>query len=154
MEETTETTPVVEAAPPPAPVKAEDPKEDPKYRARFSVKKETVGEPKGDPDKEESWRWFWHMRHGTNPSAMRVLEEHVAAEGLPLVPQDALNQIIEQRNELRVVSRRGFIRYQTDKQIFNIPRENTAMTRLALIAEEGAYVANEPAVALLAITTL
>jgi HK97 family phage major capsid protein len=83
-----------------------------------------------------------------------VLEEHVAAEGLPMVPQDALDAIIAQRNELSIVSRIGAIRYQTDKQIFNIPREVTAMTALALIAEEGAYVANEPAFGLLAITTL
>lgn len=135
---------------PPAPVKGEEPKR----RAIFNIAKETVGEP-ADNEKKESWEWFWHMRHGmtTGPS-MRVLEEHVAGTGLPLVPQDALNAIVAQRDELSVVSRGGFTRYQTDRQIFNIPREATKMTAMALIAEEGAYVVNEPVMALLPITVL
>jgi len=141
----------------PDPVPAAKAAEAPNYRAMFNTKKETVGEPKGDAGKEEAWRWFWHLRHGStgpNPAAMRVLEEHVAAEGLPLVPPAALDAIVAQRDELSVVSRGGFTRYQTDRQIFNIPREGTKMTAMALIAEEGAYVANEPVFALLAITTL
>jgi len=134
----------------PPPVKEAEPKR----RAMFNIAKETVGEP-ADNAKKESYEWFWHMRHGiTKGPSMRVLEEHEAAEGLPMVPQDALNGIIALRNELSVVSRGGFVRYQTDKQIFNIPREATAMTAMALIAEEGAYVVNEPAFALLPITVL
>jgi len=127
-------------------------KKEPKYKAMFNIAKETVGEP-ADNDKKESWEWFWHMRHGntTGPS-MRVLHETTAAEGLPLVPQDALNQIVSLRNETSLASRAGLKRYQTDKLIFNIPREVTAMTALAAIAEEGAYVAQEPVFGLLAYT--
>ena len=145
--------PKVEEPVTPAPVKEAEPK----HRALFNapaVLKETIGEP-ADNAKKESWEWFWHMRHGiTKGPSMRVLEEHVAAEGLPLVPQDALASIVAQRDELSVVSRAGFVRYQTDRQIFNIPQETTKMTAMALIAEEGAYVVNEPVFALNAITTL
>lgn len=149
MPDEIETPPAVE----PEPVV---PKEEPARRGLFNIRKETVGEPKGDAGKEESWRWFWHLRHGSlgDKAAMRVLEEHEAAEGLPMVPQAALDSIVAQRDELSVVSRAGFTRYQTDRQIFNIPREATKMTAMALIAEEGAYVVNEPVFALLAITTL
>lgn len=71
-----------------------------------------------------------------------------------MVPSDMLNQIVAMRNETSVASRAGLKRYNTDKLIFNIPRESTAMTRLAQIAEEGAYVANEAAFATLAITVV
>ena len=92
------------------------------------------------------------MRHGRYPTSMRVLEETEAAEGLPLVPQDALNQIIALRDAADLASRIGITTYTTDKLIFNVPRESTAMTALAVIAEEAAYIANEPAFALLPLT--
>lgn len=131
------------------------PKEEPAKRAIFNVRKETVGEPADNAEKE-SWEWYWHMRHGiTKGPSMRVLEEHDAAEGLPLVPQVAYDGIVAMRDQSSVASRAGLKRIEYNGgNIFNIPRESTAMTALALIAEEGAYVANEPAFALLAITVL
>jgi len=138
----------------PDPVPAAKPAEEPKYRARFNIAKETVGEP-ADNRKKETWEYAWHLRHGQYmPSQMRVLEESEPLEGGPMVPADMLDQIVAMRNETSVVSRAGFKRYQTDKLIFNIPRESTAMTQLALIAEEGAYVANEAAFVTLPITVV
>jgi len=138
----------------PDPVPAAVKVEEPKRKAIFNIKKETIGEP-ADNAKKESWEWYWHMRHGiTKGPAFRVLEETEAAEGLPMVPQQALDQIVAQRDELSVVSRAGFKRYQTDRLIFNIPREATKMTAMAAILEEGAYVVNEPVFALLPITVV
>lgn len=150
MTEKVEVTPVADPAAEREALKASiiaELKGDPKYRAVFNVAKETVGTRGLPAEKQESHEWFWQMRHGIGPS-MRVLEETEAAEGLPMVPQDALNAIISQRNETSLASRAGLTRYTTDKLIWNLPRENTAMTALAAIAEEGAYVANEPAFAL------
>ena len=146
---------VIEKAPDPVPEpEPVVPKEEPKHRAIFNVRKETVGEP-ADNAKKESHEWWWHMRHGiTKGPAFRVLEESEAAEGLPMVPQDALNAIVSLRNEYALASKAGLTRYQTDKLIFNIPREATAMTALAAIAEEAAYIANEPVFALLPITVV
>jgi hypothetical protein len=120
----------------------------------FSTK-ETADEPKGDGAKQESHEWFWHLRHGqlSGPS-MRVLEETEAAEGLPMVPQDALDAIIALRNDMDLATKIGLTVYKTNRLIFNVPRESTAMTALAAIAEEGAYVANEPAFALLPLTVV
>jgi len=125
---------------------------EPKYKALFNIKRETAGEPK-DPAKAESWEWFWHLRHGGTPE-MRVLEETVAGEGLPMVPQEALDSIVALRDELSLATKLALTRYQTNRLIFNVPREATAMGALAAIAEEGAYVANEPAFALLPVTVV
>lgn len=115
-------------------------------------------------DKKEIHEFFWKLRkmphllgngviaENRSGNAMRVLEETEAAEGLPLVPQDALNQIISMRDEVSLVAKIGITRYSTDRLIFNLPRETTAMGALAAIAEEGAYVANEPAFTLTAVT--
>jgi len=138
----------------PEPVPAVKAAEEPKRKALFNVKKETVGEP-ADNAKKESWEWFWGLRHGnTTGPAFRVLEETEAAEGLPMVPQDALAQIIALRDAADLAARIGITTYQTNRLIFNVPRESTAMTALAAIAEEGAYVANEPAFALLPLTVV
>jgi HK97 family phage major capsid protein len=143
---------LAEPEPEPEPIPEPEPKA--AYRATFAIKKETVGEP-ADNGKKETWEYCWHLRHGQYmPQDKRVLEESEAAEGGPFVPADMLNQIMAQRNEMSLVSRAGMMRYQTDKLIYNIPREVTAMTRLAAIAEEGAYVANEAAFGTLAITVV
>jgi HK97 family phage major capsid protein len=69
-----------------------------------------------------------------------------------MVPSDMLDQIVAMRNETSVAKRAGLKYYTTDKLIYNIPRESTAMTALAAIAEEAAYIANEAAFATLPIT--
>jgi HK97 family phage major capsid protein len=136
----------------PDPVPAAMAAEEPKRRAIFNIKKETIGEP-ADNAKKETWEYVWHLRHGQYmPSQMRVLEETEAAEGGPMVPNDMLNQIVTLRDETSLASRAGLTRYVTDKLTFNIPREVTAMTALAAIAEEGAYVAQEPVFGTLALT--
>jgi len=128
-------------------------KKEPKNKAMFAIGGEAVRGDKGLPaEKQESWAFFHQLRHGDWGKSSRQLDETTAAEGLPLVPQDALDQIISLRNETSLASRVGMTRYQTDKLIFNLPREVTAMTALAAIAEEGAYIANEPAFGLLPYT--
>lgn len=141
-------------APEPDPEPEPEPEPKPAYRSTFSIKKETVGEP-ADNAKKETWEYVWHLRHGQYmPQHYRVLEESEALEGGPMVPADMLNEIVAMRDQASVASRAGLTRYTTDKLIFNIPRESTAMTRLAQIAEEGPYVANEAAFATLAVTVV
>lgn len=140
----------VEETPEPEPVRAAV---KPAKRAVFNVNKETVGTRGLTAEKQESHEWYWNLRHGIGPS-MRVLEETEAAEILPMVPQDALNEIIALRDITSTASKIGIRRIPTERLIFNVPRESTAMTALAAIAEEGAYVANEPAFALLPLTVV
>jgi HK97 family phage major capsid protein len=133
-------------------------KEDPKYRATFNiggkhsgpieVTEEEAERGVTKESKEENEAFLWNLMHPTQaPRGMRVLEESEALEGGPMVPADMLNQIVEIKGERSVVSKCNIHRYQTDKLIFNFPTETAAMTALAAIAEEAAYVANEPAFA-------
>lgn len=142
----------------------------PARRAIFNTQKETVvGAPEAFrltpkeiergvtiEDKKQVHEFVYNLRMARSPSAQtrafRVLEEHEAAEGLPMVPQVWLDEIVSLRNIGSTSSKIGIRRIKTDKLIFNVPREVTAMTALAAIAEEGAYVANEPAFGLLALT--
>ena len=126
-------------------------KADPKYRAVFSVIKETVGTEKLTAEKQETHEYIWSLRHGGTP-AMRVLEETEAAEGLAFVPEELDAQVQILRDEISLVSALGIERRKSNRLIYNFIREDSGMGALALIAEEGAYVANEPAFALLPAT--
>ena len=155
----------------------EELKKDPAaHRAMFNVPKETkAGGPaafritKKDEDlgitvedKKEAHEFYWNLRKGRlgngqvpDRDAIRVataLEETEADEGLPMVPQDALNRIWEKRDLVSIARQAGITVLQTTRLIFNIPREVTPMTAMAAIAENAAYVINAVAFGLLAVT--
>lgn len=145
-------------------------KEDPKYRAIFNVRKEISGMralTKDETDRgmtvedlKETHEFVWMLRHPNSiPAAMRgsyddmfgpeaayrVLEESEALEAGAFVPEEMLNDIIATKDEVSLVSKLDIFKWKTERLIFNVPTETVAMTALALIVEEGAYVANEPA---------
>ena len=110
-------------------------------------------------DKKETHEFYWNLRHGLDGTgkrpAMRVataLEETEADEGLPMVPQDALNRIWEKRDNVSIARMAGITVLPTERLIFNIPREVTPMTAMAAIAENAAYVINAVEFGLLAVT--
>lgn len=129
---------------------------EPKYRSIFLSKDKAIGGDKGlTPEKQETYEFIWKLRHGD--PMFRILEEHEALEGAPMVPADMLNQIWEIRGAVSLVRKiagESLQLYQTDKLIFNVPSETAAMTALANIAESGAYVANEPAFATVPVTVV
>lgn len=121
-------------------------KEDPKYRATFNIGGK-IDSTKGMTDEEqETHNFLWNLRHPTQaPRAMRVLEESEALEGGSLIPTPLLNKIIALKDETSLISKLGIQKYVTDSLTLVVPRENAGMGVFATIAEEGAYVANEPA---------
>lgn len=154
----------------------EELKGDPEHRALFSVPK---GETKKGlfltedqkkrgltiEDLKETHEFVWNLRHGGTPEmragisyepsgegAMRVLEETEAAEGLAFVPQELDAQVQSLKTETSLVDQIGIFRRKSNRLIYNFIREDAGMGALAAIAEEGAYVANEPAFALAPVT--
>jgi HK97 family phage major capsid protein len=77
--------------------------------------------------------------------ARRTLEETEAAELQSMVPTDVANQIHALLGKYSIVRKSGMRIAQTDKLIFSIPAETTAVTEAATIAEEGAYTTLEGA---------
>jgi len=132
-------------------------KGEPQYKALFSIQKETrkgllltpEEEKRGVTleDKKEVHEYYWNLRHGIGGIDFRAipLEETEATEGLPFVPQAAMNEIWLKRDAFSIARTAGIRVLQTDRLIFNIPRETTPMTAMAVIAEQGAYAANEVA---------
>jgi HK97 family phage major capsid protein len=102
--------------------------------------------------KGEAFEFFEALRRGD--PRMRTLEEEEAAEGLPMVPQAAYDQILSMKPETSLIDRLGIRRWACGSAIANIPVEVTGQALPAAILEEGAYVANEPAFALRAITLI
>lgn len=95
---------------------------------------------------EEADRFLFHMMKPLQaPSAMRVLEETEAAEGASLIPTPLLNRIVALRDEVSLVPKIGIQKMYTNSLTLVVPREDSGMGVFATIAEEGAYVANEPA---------
>lgn len=94
---------------------------------------------------EASEHLYYLMRPLQAPAAMRVLEETEAAEGAGLIPTPTLDMIVGLRDEASLVAKMGMVRLQTNSLTLRIPREDSGMAVFATIAEEGAYVANEPA---------
>jgi len=133
---------------------------DPKRRAMFSVGGKVTGkaskfafratqaelEKYSADEIEEANRLLYNlMRPKQAPEAMRVLEETEALEGGGLIPTPMLDRIVAMRDEASLVAKLGLVRYQTDSLTLRIPREDAGMAVFATIAEEGAYIANEPA---------
>jgi len=130
-------------------------KADPKYRATFNTQKEIKDGLFVTPEQEargrtiedlkETHEYIWNLRHAIGGMRAIPLEETEAAEGLPFVPQDALDEIWLKRDAFSIARLAGIRVLQTDRLIFNVPREATPMTAMAVIAEAAAYVANEVA---------
>ena len=137
--------------------------EEPKHRAIFNIGGKTTADltitdeeaKRGvtKASKEENHAFVWSLMHPTQaPPAMRVLEESEALEGGPMVPQDMLNRIVELKGARSLVDKIGISRLKTNRLIFNFPTETAGMGALAAIAEEGAYLVDEPAFATVAAT--
>jgi HK97 family phage major capsid protein len=135
---------------------------EPKYRSTFNIGGEATAkngkfsfrklmspQEKEQYDKAEleeaDYAMFNLMNPTQAPHAMRVLEETEAAEGAGLIPTPMLNRIIGLRDEVSLPRRMGVPVYQTDSLTLSIPREDSGMAVFATVAEEGAYIANEPA---------
>ncbi len=123
---------------------------EPKYRATFAtakVTKEADGTAVPE-DKQETHEYIYALRMAgltKNPGAFRVLEESEALEGGPMVPNDLMNQIWEKRGVYSIVRRSGMATLTSSKLTFDIPAETSAIAIAPTIAEEAAYIANEPA---------
>jgi len=126
-------------------------KEDPQqYRAIFNVNK--IGGDKGlDEAKLETFAYVRalvedgkRVADGGMPHMRAALEETEAAELGPMVPTDLADQIKTLRGKYSIVRKSGMTIGQTDKLIFSVPAEVTAITEAATIAEEGAYTDLQP----------
>lgn len=113
-----------------------------------------IPSPKGyrgkSPEDQEAFEFYERLRRGDQ--ALRVLEEHEATEGGPMVPTAALAQIESMKPEYSLIDLLGIRRLKTDKLITQIPVEVTGQALPADILEEAVHVANEPAFALRTIT--
>ena len=117
-------------------------------------------------DAQENWEFTYALRQAglqKNPGifsglrrgqdgAFRVLEESEAAEGGPMVPAQLLNRIWEKRGKVSIVRASGMETLVSDVLTFNIPTETSGMAVSPTVAEEGAYIANEPAFTTTAVT--
>lgn len=144
-----------------AEIKAEMEAEEPKnYRATFNIGGKVTGKNspfafRATPEErqlydkaeiEETDAFLYAlMRPLQAPAAMRVLEETEAAEGAGLIPTPMLNRIVALRDEVSLVNAIGIQKMYTNSLTLKVPREDAAMAVFATIAEEGNYVANEPA---------
>ncbi len=144
----------------------EELKGDPKQRALFTVQKETLGTEKMTAGEQETHEYVWNLRKGgtkeqrdgisyeaNSDGSFRVLEETEAAEGLAFVPQELDAQVRVKRDEGSLVTKLGLERRKSNRLIYNFIREDAGgFVALAAINEEGAYIAAEPAFALLPVT--
>jgi HK97 family phage major capsid protein len=101
-------------------------------------------------EEQESFEFIERLRRGGQ--AYRVLEEHEAAEGGPMVPVPLLEKIFSMKFERSLIDKIGIKRWPTDKLITNIASEATGHAIQAVVAEEDVHVANEPALLLTQIT--
>lgn len=101
-------------------------------------------------EEQESFEFIERLRRGG--PAYRVLEEHEAAEGGPMVPVPLLDKIFSMKFERSLIDKIGIKRWPTDKLITNIASEATGHAIQPVIAEEAVHVANEPAFLLTPIT--
>ncbi len=140
-----------------AKIEAELLKENPNYRPTFNINK--IGGDKGlDEIELENFSYVrsviedaQSVFHGGQPAlraSALALEETEVGEIGPMVPEDMLNKIHALLGKYSLVDKleaKGLMTiYKTDKLIFNVPVEVTALAALADIAEEGAYTANTP----------
>ena len=141
-----------------AEIKKELEAETPNYRSTFNVNTIDDTSAKGDEVLQENFAFTRALiedaksvvEHGV--PAMRAstlaLEETEVGEIGPMVPDDMLNKIHALLGKYSLVDKlaeRGLLTiYKTDKLVFNVPVEVTALAAQADIAEEGAYGANTP----------
>lgn len=83
-----------------------------------------------------------------------ALQEGTDGEGGYLVPAQELGRIIEMRDEVALMPKVGAMQFTTDRDVFNIPTEGTALTKYTIVAEEGAITGaeEEPAFGQVAVT--
>ena len=94
------------------------------------------------------------VKIGPNVTVKAALQEGTTTEGGYLVPVGELGRIIEKRSETSLLDKLGVMPFSTDRDTFNIPTEDSAMTRFTIVAEEGAIsgAQNEPTFGQLAVT--
>jgi len=95
------------------------------------------------PEEQEVFEYYSKLRRGDG--SLRVLEESEAAEGLPMVPEAALNEILSMRYEYSLIDKLGIRRLKTDRLHLNIASEAAGHSIQPVIAEEAAHIAEEPA---------
>jgi len=106
--------------------------------------------PVGDPDPVEDFYDWLRTGKGKIPehtvqatftrpdgtTFKAALQEGTTTEGGYLVPADELGRIIGKRDEMALMSRVGAQTFSTDRDAFNIPIEDTSMSRFTIVAEE------------------
>ena len=133
---------------------------DPAYRATFnvniiddSVRLDKAAEKRGATVEmlEENFSYVraliedgFRVSEGGMPLMRAALEESEAAELGPMVPTDLADQIKTLRGKYSIVRKSGMTIGQTDKLVFSVPAEVTAVVEAATIAEEGAYTDLQP----------
>lgn len=95
------------------------------------------------PEEQERFEFYERLRRGDQ--SLRTLEAEEAAEGLPMIPQAAYNQILSMKPETSLIDRLGIKRWACSRGIANVPVEVTGHALPAAVLEEGAYQVNEPA---------
>lgn len=109
-----------------------------------TVKAPAVIDHVGEPDYRKAfWRYIVTGETADIRKAKAALQEGTTTEGGFLVPDDELGSIIAKRDEESIISRLGLMRYTTDRDVFNIPYEDTSMTKFTIVSEEGAISAAE-----------
>jgi len=114
----------------------------------------------GDPDpSEDFYNWVRtgkgkikehtvkaELPDGRGGTYKAALQEGATDEGGYLVPAGELGRIIEKRDEVALLPKVGASQFTTDRDVFNIPTEGTALTKFTIVAEEGAIsgAENEP----------
>lgn len=130
--------------------------------------KAAPGEVKGVPttkNAKESASFskaFMAWAQGDNPRGFAGNELELTAkgswqgatddEGGYAVPDDFYNSIVEQRQDQSWVRQAPVMKLVSNHDRILIPTESTAATKLAVIAEEGAYVENDPVFGQVALT--
>jgi len=130
--------------------------------------KAAPGEVKGVPttkNAKESASFskaFMAWAQGDNPRGFSGNELELTAkgswqgatdnEGGYAVPDDFYNSIVEQRQDQSWVRQAPVMKLVSNHDRILIPTESTAATKLAVIAEEGAYVENDPVFGQVALT--
>jgi HK97 family phage major capsid protein len=122
----------------------------------------------GDPDPvEDYWNYIVkgesrikkhtvkaELPNGRGGTFKAALQEGADDEGGYLVPAGELGRIIEKRDEAALMPKLGVATFTTDRDVYNIPTEGTAMTKFTIVAEEGDISAaeNEPTLGQAAVT--
>jgi HK97 family phage major capsid protein len=90
--------------------------------------------------------WDTHKSAGGD-LAGKALQEGTGSEGGFLVPDDFLADIIEKRDEQSWPRAAGVMTIQTQRDVINLPAEDTSFSAFSITAEEGSYSTNDPSFA-------